>query len=215
MIPLHDLPTFIQNAVEPVYTRDELLARIDWDECATRLLGYARAKVWRHGTAGAGFSLQPPDLVQEAMAGWLDGRRKFECGTASECYRFLCGVIDSLVSHEREKTVRRGYRRSISKDGGDDKENDEMTEGSLRAEGDFEHDFLFRDNLERFIESLHGRLAAYARFVADYPDLSAEQRAEALEITLKDVRNLDRRLHRAGRQWMEASNEPQPLKEKS
>lgn len=201
MVPYDELPPLLQGGVEPIHTRDELAVLIDWDDYIPRLVGYARVKVWRHGAAAARYALQPQDLVHEAVELWFENRRIFEEGTERAFFAFLCGVVDSLLSHDKEKTVRHGRQISISREGGDET-SDEMNEGRIRAEGDFERDLLFRDNLEHFIESLENDLAAYARFLADTPDASAKERALALGVTVTDVRNLDRRLHRHGRQWM-------------
>jgi len=201
-IPQHGFPSFLLGDVEPVYTRDELAALIDWDEYTPRLLGYANWKIWRHGAAAARYELQAQDLVQEAITSWFEERRTFDAGTERAFFAFLCSVVDSLLSHDREKTIRRGRQLSISKDGGDDATIDEVSEGRIRTEEDFERDFLFRDNLERFIESLEPDLAAYAKALAEVPDSSAEERALAMRITVADVRNFDRRLHRWARQWM-------------
>jgi DNA-directed RNA polymerase specialized sigma24 family protein len=195
-VPYDELPPLLKGA-EPVHTRDELAVLTDWNDYTIRLLAYARLKLWRHGAAAARFALQPHDLVHEVVELWLENRRIFESGTQGAFFAFLCSVIDSLLSHDKEKTFRHGRQVSISKEGGDEN-SDEMNEGRIRAGGDFERDFLFRDNLERFI----GSLAAYARLLAAAPDSSAEERAHALGITVTEVRNLDRRLHRRGRQWM-------------
>jgi DNA-directed RNA polymerase specialized sigma24 family protein len=200
-LPHSNLPSFFPGDIEPVYTRDELVALIDWYATTTRLMGYANSKIWRHGAAAARYALQAPDLVQEAITSWLEERRIFDAGTESAFFGFLCGVVDSLLSHDKEKTIRRGRQLSISKDGGDETTIDEVSEGRIRAKGDFERDFLFRDNLERFIDSLEPDLATYARALVQAPDSSAEERALALNITVADVRNFDRRLHRWARQW--------------
>ena len=197
-----DLPSFLSVDAGPTYTRDELAARTNWDEYSVRLLGYARMKLSRHGAAAARYEFQPPDLVQEAIALWLRGRRVFEAGTERAFFGFLCSVVDSILNHDKEKTVRHGWQYSISKEGGDDATIDEMSEERIRAEGDLERELLFRDNLERFIESLEPDLAAYARYVADFSDSTAIERARVLEMTVTDVRNYDRRLHRHAKQWM-------------
>jgi DNA-directed RNA polymerase specialized sigma24 family protein len=200
-VPPDEFSPLQQGTVEPIRTRDELLALIDWEDYTPRLLAYARSKVWRHGGAAARYALQAHDLVGEAVTLWLESRRIYKEGTESAFFGFLCGIVDSLLSHEKEKAVRHGRQISISKEGGDER-RDEISEGRIRAEGDFEHDLLFRDNVAHFIESLDEDLAAYARFVANNPDTSAAERALALRITVTDIRNLDRRLHRHGREWM-------------
>src|SRR4051812_26530193 len=117
--PHDELPALFPGKIEPIYTRDELAARTDWDAETIRLLAYARKKMWRHGAAAAGYEMQPSDLVKEAIASWLDRRRTFDAGTESGLFAFFCGVIDSLLCHDKEKNLRRGKRCSISNEGGE------------------------------------------------------------------------------------------------
>lgn len=186
---------------EPVFTRDELVAVTDWSQWTERLLGYALWRAWRHGPAAAAFDLQPGDLVQEAITLWLLGRRTFDQGTTRAFFVFLCGVIDSLISHDREKSTRRGKVYSIAKDGGEEPNGDEVTEGRIPAHEDLEEEILFRDHIHSFIQSLEPELAAYARLFVEDPDSSAADRAAKLATTVTEIRNLDRRLHRAAAHW--------------
>jgi DNA-directed RNA polymerase specialized sigma24 family protein len=186
---------------EPVFTRDELIAMTDWSEWTERLIGYALWRAWRHGAAAAGYELQAGDLVQEAITLWLENRRRFAEGTTHAFFAFLCGVIDSLLSHDREKTTRRGKRYSIAKDGGEEPNGDEVTEGKIPAREDLESQILFRDHIDNFIQSLEPELAAYARLFVEDPDSSAADRAATLAATVTEIRNLDRRLHRAAAHW--------------
>jgi DNA-directed RNA polymerase specialized sigma24 family protein len=183
------------------FTRDELLGTSDWSELTERLLGYAQWRVSRHGAAAASYAFQPADLVQEAIALVLEDRRRFVEGTPHEFFAFLCGVIKSLLSHDAERTAQRGKMISISKDGGDEQNNDEMTEGRIAAREDFEHELLFRDDIQGFIRSLDPELAAYARLFLDDPESSAADRATMFSTTVTEIRNLDRRLHRAAAHW--------------
>jgi len=193
---------FLPMNMEPVYTRDELAARADWEELTIRLLAYARKKLWRHGAAAARYAVQPSDLVQEAIASWLEGRRTFDAGTESGLFEFLCNSIDSILCHAKEKTIRHGRQYSIESEGGDGLGNDEISEGRIRAEGDLEREILFHDLLTRFLDTLEEPLATYARYFASVPESSAEQRAEFMRVNVAEIRNLDRRLHRWARQWM-------------
>jgi hypothetical protein len=195
------LPECFANSLAPEYTRAELAEQVDWDDWVPRLIGYARWRQSRHGALVARCALQPTDCAQEAVKLWLDGTRTFERGTERELFSFFCSVIDSLISHDLEKTFRRGSQVSIRKDGGDDAGAGEIAEGRIRSKDDFEHKLVFREELKGFLRSLGPELARYARFRVNELDFSAEQRAMALGISVADIRNLDRRLKRWGTQW--------------
>lgn len=196
------LPAPPPSIPEPVYTRDEHLSRTDWDEVVTRLVGYASRRVRRHGVAAGDYDLQPGDLAQEAIALWLSGKRIFEQGSEHEFFGFFCSVIDSLLSHDREKTIRRGRRQSIGAMAGDQEGSGVIGEGSIAAKLDFERDLILRNAIERFIGSLEADLAPYARLVYEFPDASAEDRARMLGMSIDEIRNFHRRLHRWAKRWL-------------
>jgi hypothetical protein len=188
--------------LEPELPLLELLERIDWEEITVRLIGYARFRLSRHGSAAARYALQPEDCVQESIRRLLDETRNFDRGTESDLFRVISGIIDSLISHEGEKSRRRGRHFSIRSDGQESLAPDEIREGVLDDPRDPVVELEVRDDLKRFVASLDSELAFYYQFRADAPDLSAEERAPALGTTVQDIRNKDRRLKRHRAHWL-------------
>lgn len=184
--------------LEQVYSLAELMEQLDWDAYVRRWLAYTQGRLSRYGSNAFVFALQASDCVQEAISLTLEGRRRFERGTKSEFFAFMCGVIKSLVSHAGEKT-RRGVAH-ITADR-DDAEPGAIGEGQLKSAEDLEHDFLFRDDIERFLEWVDEDLALYARLRADETWGSTEEYAQALGLSVSEVRNMDRRLRRRREQW--------------
>lgn len=199
------LPDCFAESLAPEYSRPELAALVDWEDWVPRLIAYARWRQSRYGAALiARCELQPADCAQEAVALWLDGTRKFDRGTQSALFEFLCSAIDSLISHDVEKIFRRGSQVSIHKGRADD-ETGGIDEGQIRSSDDFEQKLVFEEEAKHFFASIEPDLATYAMFRLDELDFSAEQRAATLGISIPDVRNLDRRLKRWGMHWREVS----------
>jgi DNA-directed RNA polymerase specialized sigma24 family protein len=179
----------------------ELMERLDWDAYIRRWLAFSRSRLMRYGAAASLLGLQPNDCVQEAIGLALEGRRRFERGTEDEFFVFICGVIRSVISHTAEKTFRDGIVELAIAAGTDAPAGDAIDEGRISSREDIERDFLFRDDLEKFLAWVDEDLASYARLRAEGACSSAEECAEALGISVPDVRNMDRRLRRRREQW--------------
>ena len=198
----HDVSLLLPQAYEPWYSREELIARFDWDGQIPRLIAYGRWRHSRHGAAAARYDLQPADCAQEAVKLFLDGTRMFEGGTESELFRFLCSVIDSLISHDGAKTRRRGKQLWIRWDGSDEPAADAVNESELAVtDGSFAL-LLLRDDLQHFLNFLEPDLAAYVRLRMKHPQLTAMERAAVLGTAVEDIWNIDRRLKRRRTQWL-------------
>src|ERR1044072_1376016 len=134
---------------ERISSLSDLVDELEWDPFVRRCLGYARSKLWRHGRAAGRYELQAGDCVQEAISLTLEGRRHFESGTESEFFHFICGVIDSLISHDAAKTYRRGIAATIGNEC-DAPVVGQLNEARLASADDPERALLFRDDLEQF-----------------------------------------------------------------
>jgi hypothetical protein len=196
-----DQAPVLASTNERVFSLSDLLVYLDWDPFVRRWLGYARARLWRHGSAAGRYELQAGDCVQEAIRLTIEGRRRFDSGTERAFFSFICDVIDSLISHDAEKTKRHPTIRTVSSDS-DEPQFGELNEGYLAAPDDTEREFLFRDALDRFLASLESDLAAYARMRAEEVFSTAEEYAYALNTSVNEVRNMDRRLRRRREQWI-------------
>ena len=80
------------------------LSDYPWQEAIPRLLAYAarkvRARYWRgqwNGPLPGGQDLQ--DLVQEGITKVISGQRRWNPQLHPDLFRFLCGVLDSDISH--------------------------------------------------------------------------------------------------------------------
>lgn len=181
---------------EVVRTLLTLARIIDWELFTKKLLAYTRYSVMTYG--GAVFLRERiSDYVQESIRLVLDGTRRVEANDEKEFFIKLCGVIDSLVSHDLEKAVRRGLHLQLVLDEPADDARDVIYESSLPSPDDFECDVILRNRVDRFIGKLEGHeLQAYARMRANDLHGSAEEYAIALHTTVENVRNMDRRLRR-------------------
>jgi len=203
-------PAAVQaSSNERIYSLSELVVELRWDPCVRRWLGYARARLWRHGPGAGRYELQAGDCVQEAIRLTLEGRRHFESGTAGDFFGFICSVIDSLISHDAAKTYRHGMLTAIGTE--DEPVLGQLNEARLVSSDDSERELLFRDDLEHFLESLETDLATYAKLRAEGLYSTAEQYAAALNTTVSEIRNMDRRLRRRREQWMNREKPTGPM----
>jgi len=178
----------------------KLFLRIDWEMMTKKLLLYGRYRVTRFGGA-ASLRQNIQDYVHDAVRLLFDGTRQFD-GDDEELFGFLCGVIDSLISHDMEKSRRRGRHLSLAWSRGDDETQEEIREDQLPSADDVESDVTLRDRFMAFLASIEDKqLARYALVRAGDDGSSAEQYASALNTTVEDVRNMDRRLRRRRAQW--------------
>jgi hypothetical protein len=179
----------------------ENLKATDWNDIVKRLLGYARYRLSRHGTAGNRFCNKPDDYVQEAVKLYLDGVRRFSPTPETTLFAFLCGVVDSLISHDAEKTERRGYQIALSSDDPDDAGFD-FLETRLASPENFEENIVLQNEYERFLKLLDPDLREYVRLRVDEEAMpTAEEFAATLRTSVSEIRNMDRRLRRRRNQW--------------
>jgi len=177
-----------------------LLMTIDWDVMTPKLLAYASYRIARFG-GGAAIRQKISDYVQEAIKLLFEGTRRFE-GDEEALFRFLCGVVDSLISHDMDKTRRRGKHLSLAHSRSDDAAQDEIYADLLTSPDDPEEDLVLRNRFGAFLSSLENRgLRRYALQRAADDGATSEELADALSTSVEDIRNMDRRLRRRRAQW--------------
>lgn len=178
----------------------QALLEADWPHLLKKGLVYTATRIFHFG--GMWFlKARRDEYVQEAAKLILEGQRQFdpERQTLFQC---LAGVIDSLISHDIEKVVRRGYHFSLVQGPDDDLLPGEISEEQLAGLDDFENEVLLRDQRDKFIASIDDEeLRRYAQMRADGAYDNAEEFAKALQTTVENIRNMDRRLRRRRAQW--------------
>lgn len=202
LITIAEQAPVLASPNERVYTLAEFVEIYDWDPSVRRWVAYASHRLSRHGSASARYEKQAHDCVQEAICLTLAGDRHFECGTRHDFFAFICGVIDSLISHDGEKARRHGVVVSITSNDKEEGRTNELNEECIPSHEDPEHDVLFRVDLQRFLDSLESDLAGYARLRAEKDGATAEDYARLLGVSVEDIRNMDRRLRRRRQQWL-------------
>lgn len=176
-----------------------LIDETNWSILTKRLLAYARYRLSRHGSFASRYTNRAEDYVQEAAIRLMEGTRQFEEGTRQNLFHFLCGVIDSLVSHDAEKAGRLHLQTLVC--GEYTSSPNEIEEEHLSSDEDFEDRIIARNELERFMASLEPDLQEYVRLRAAGNLKTAEDFATTLRTTVSDIRNRDRRLRRRRNQW--------------
>lgn len=190
----------------------KLLSDADWDDLTKRLIAYAN---WRLGffysARSSGNAAE--DYAQRTVELLLEGKRHYTPSSNLPFYGFLCGVVDSLVSHDAEKVQRRAKRGvgevPISEQEGDGDREDQVSEANVRDAVEFEPEIIARDRFERFASELDPDLAAYARLRVNEPGLTAEEYARALGTTVPAIRNMDRQLRRRKTHYLACGQRPQ------
>lgn len=179
-------------------TLQRVLEGTDWEDLTKRLIAYARYRLTRVISARRSGEA-PEDYAQNAITLLLAGKRRFPASSDISPFSFLCGVVDSLVSHDAEKVRRRikggAAEVPIGADDGEDAHGDQVTEDQLGGVS-FEPEVMTRDRFERFVSELEPRLAAYTRLLAGGLQSTAKEYALALGTTEKNVRNMNRQLSR-------------------
>lgn len=181
----------------------QLLVRdTDWTRLTKQLLLYSAARIFHFGGVAATLRSRTEDYVQEAVKLILDGTRHFDPSERT-LFGALSGVIDSLISHDLEKSVRRGVHLSLVQADGDNLIAGEMLEEHLAAKDDFEAEIVLRDQFEAFLASLHddAELQRYARLRAANTCVTADEYAALMRMPVENVRNMDRRLRRRRLNW--------------
>lgn len=186
-------------ACEPLV--EELIESTNWVGTTKRLLAYARYRLSRHGALAGRYNNKADDYVQDAVMLFMDGTRRYPCGSGKTLFGFLCGVVDSLISHDAEKARRRGPEMFIGCERGEDAELDEYAEERLSARSDFEDRIIADDELSRFLGCLAPDLVEYARLRATAEQMTAEEYADVLDVPVSEIRNMDKRLRRRRPQW--------------
>jgi hypothetical protein len=178
---------------------EKQIAAADWGDLTPRLLAYTRMRLSRHGAAALGYGKDPSDYVQQAVVLLLEGTRA-PSGNRT-LFQFLCGVVDSLISHEAERSRMRGPHYAISIGTEDVYVSSEIREERLPSGESFERRLLAKDEMERFLQSIEPDLARYARLRMAKPGATADEYAHDLNVTVAEVRNMDKRLKRRREQW--------------
>jgi len=185
---------------EAIRDLETLLRAIDCEDLTERLLAYGLKRASRYRCA-AYVRQKVEDYVQEAVKRMLDGTRHFELSEEG-LFGFLCGVIDSLMSHDAERTRRRGAHLSLVPAFASDDETDGIREDWLASPEDLESDVILRNRLRTFVASLEDRqLETYTLMRACDACTTTEEYAMAMGMTVEDVRNMDRRVRRRRPQW--------------
>ncbi|HEX7830367.1 MAG TPA: hypothetical protein VF787_11965, partial [Thermoanaerobaculia bacterium] len=169
----------------------------DWSDLTPRLLAYTRMRLSRHGVAALGYGREPSDYVQQAVVLFLEGTRT-PSGNRT-LFEFLCGVVNSLISHEAEKSRMRGPHYAINI--GVEDAASGISEDRLPSTESFESGWLANDEMERFLQSIEPDLALYARLRMAKPGATADEYARDLGVPVAEVRNMDKRLKRRREQW--------------
>lgn len=179
---------FLQYAREPKF-----------DEVTRRLAAYTAHRLARHGHAARGMD-EPLDFVHEAVRLVLEGSRHVPAGADDSMkFRVLASTIDSLIIHARERLERKGLHLSLAAPG--DLHHGDIGEDRLAAADAFEDETIARQALDRFVESLDPQLGRYVRDRVEHDDLTAEEHARRLDLSVAEIRNLARRLGRRRGDW--------------
>jgi hypothetical protein len=175
-----------------------LLETVDWADLSKRLIAYARYPLARVISARKAGN-DPQDYAQRAIELLLEGTRRYRASESGSLFKFLCSVIDSLVSHDAEKVLRQvknaGTEVSIGSSDNEDASTNQVSEEQL-GEASFEPELVAFERFEKFAGDLKPRLAAYTRLRVKECHSTAEEYARALGLTVKDIRNMDRQLTR-------------------
>jgi RNA polymerase sigma factor (sigma-70 family) len=160
----------------------QILERTDWSDLVPRLLLYTARRLRRFGNQPA-TAAKAEDYVQEAVVLLLEGRRHFSPGAGRSLFAFLAGVIDSLIAHAAAKT-----RHKVSAT---------PSTGSTPpvAGNDIDDVIAAHDAANEFLATLGADVQAYARLRLS-EDLRPEEYASVLNISVDEVRNMQRRLKR-------------------
>jgi DNA-directed RNA polymerase specialized sigma24 family protein len=145
-----------------------------WARAIPRLSVYAQRRL----SAMRAERIDAEDCVQQAVMLVLDRTRRCR-GVGPE--RFLFNVIDSLISHEQEK-----HGRDV-----DVVDTAPLCEQSLIAE----------DLKRHLLMLLPPDLRDYVRLRVSETCLQVEDYAEALDVSIADIRNMERRLQRRRKLW--------------
>jgi len=171
----------------------------NWTILTKRLIAYTHMRLARYGAYAGRYTNRAEDYAQEAIVRLMEGTRQFASEKPKDLFRFLCGVVDSLVSHDAEKAKRRGIQLVISNEHGE--EAGEVDEEHLSSGEDLENRIIVKNELERFMASLDPALEQYVRLRAAGALRTTRAYAEALNTTVEDVRNMDKRLRRRRKEF--------------
>lgn len=164
------------------------LAKVELDDLATRLLGLARRKMWRHWRGLPPSGETPEDVVQKAFQQALSGVRKFPKGNV-DLYAFFVMVVRSLVSHLAEKEENRCVHTPIE-ESADVLMDWKYTprEAELAAAADVAR--VLRDFAADEL------MTGYIRLLNEEQCRNAAEYARALGVTVTEIHNMNRRLAR-------------------
>lgn len=175
---------------------ESIVRDTDWNETPRRLIAYSGRSL----SSFYRFSLgRPEDYAQEAIKLVLAETRHLPAD--KPVFHGLCGVVDSLIVHDFEKTQRRGPQIPIGTLP-DDQESTGISEERLASGGDDGVATLeLHEHLQHFLDLLEPELRVYALARIADEEKTAEEHARALGVSVPDIRNLQKRLVRRREQW--------------
>jgi hypothetical protein len=172
----------------------------DWRRTMKEVVGVS---VKRHGMGVDGFGHDIEDYCVEAVRLLLNRRRHYPYYKGLTLSKFLVRTADNLRDHARKLGARQGRRLSIVPQHPGPAASDECFEEQLPSQlPSTEEHMIAQAELELFMASLKDAgLRAYAEHRAINPDASARDDATTLDITVKKVNLLHRRLGRHISAW--------------
>jgi hypothetical protein len=179
---------------------EDILRNTDWDDITCRLVAYANWRASFYGKASGAYRSRAEDYAQEAIKLFVEGRRHYEPSPAVSFFRFLCGVVESLMSHDAEKTSRRPRTIRIATAADNESASNYFDAAYLRSPEDVERRIISGDELEHLLDWLEPDLRAYAQVRMEFEGTAAEY-ARALNTSEREIRNMDKRLKRRRNEW--------------
>ena len=185
------------HAPDKLKKHDNFLDAISDDEWVEL---WRKLRVFAHRKYGILFHADVDDIVVQAVIDTMSGRRQWPA-ERMDLFSFLCGVVRSLMSHNLEKE-----RRKVSLDSLDLRTNRrtldlERFSTDLRhptnLERHDENDLFSRQLLREF--SKDAVVASILRLVLSDSNLRPREIAEALGLSMSEMRAAQKRLRRRWR----------------
>lgn len=138
------------------------------------------------------------DYVSRATLLILEGKRR--CPEHVSSVSFVLGVISSLVSHDSETPEARAPHLFIGTIDDDDEGGSRGVVGDVKVASG-EEEIIARDLAGDFISHLPESLRRYVQLLVSGGPRTAEDCANALGVSVAEIRNLNRRLRRLRAIW--------------
>jgi hypothetical protein len=194
--------------------------------CEKRLLEIIRTIDWSNGDEGrivrryACYCIrdwqvawrwpEPEDLISEALYRCMTGDRKLHYPTPKAFPGFLCFTMKSIARGEKEKSERRG-EQSLMEENDFDRDDTRERRMPVDRSGQIDPiaDLTTNDLLRAFLSSIDDpQMRAYVLSRRDHPEWEAEDHAHAMGVSVQDIYNLNRRLHRLRERWIRLGGSP-------